>query len=61
MHITARIFLLRVVDILVEVSRERPITAGGVGVEPTADVDGEVGPPATNAGKFTVSARFDTL
>src|SRR5215471_1515615 len=42
MHITARLFLLRVVDIRVEVSRERPITAGGVGVEPTADVDGEV-------------------
>jgi hypothetical protein len=42
MHITARIFLLRVVDLLVEVSRERPITAGGVGVEPTAAVDSEV-------------------
>ena len=43
MHGTACIFLLRVVAIRVEVSRERPITAGGGGVEPTADAAGEVG------------------
>src|SRR5262245_3116418 len=43
MHITARIFLLRVVDILVQVSCERPITAGGVGEESAAPLHGEVG------------------
>src|SRR4030095_9829584 len=42
MHLTASIFLLRVVDILVEVARERPIAAGRVGVQPTAGLDGEV-------------------
>ena len=42
MHGTACLCLLRVVDILVEVSYKRPIPAGGVGGEPTADVDGEV-------------------
>ena len=42
MHITTGIFLLRVVDILVEVARERPIAAGRVGVQPTAGLDGEV-------------------
>src|SRR4029434_407778 len=42
MPLTASIFLLRVVDILVEVARERPIAAGRVGVQPTAGLDGEV-------------------
>jgi hypothetical protein len=31
MHVTTRIFLLCMVDILVQVSRQRPIAAGGVG------------------------------
>src|SRR5262249_2632017 len=43
MHITARIFLLRVVDIRVQVSCERPITAGGVGEESAAPLHGDVG------------------
>src|SRR5215471_17019819 len=43
MHVTARIFLLRVVDILVQVSRERPITAGGVGEESAAPLHDDVG------------------
>src|SRR5215510_6241643 len=43
MHVTACIFLLRVVDILVQVSCERPITAGGVGEESAAPLHGEVG------------------
>src|SRR5215475_1209282 len=42
MHITAGIFLLRVVDMLVEVARERPIAAGRVGIEPTARLDRQV-------------------
>src|SRR5215471_11319278 len=36
MHITAGIFLLCVIDILVEVACHGPIAAGRVGVEPTA-------------------------
>src|SRR5688572_33095458 len=42
MHVTTRIFLLRVVDILVQVSRECPITAGGVGEESVAPLHGDV-------------------
>ena len=43
MHLATRILLLRVIDILMEVSFHRPIAAGRVGGEPTARVDGEVG------------------
>ena len=43
MYLATRLLLLRVIDILMEVSFHRPIAAGRVGVEPTARVDGEVG------------------
>jgi hypothetical protein len=43
MHVTAGIFLLRVVDILVEVARHGPIAAGRVGVEPIARLHCQVG------------------
>src|SRR4030095_7135895 len=43
MHVTARILLLRVVDIRVQVARERPIAAGGVGEESAAPLHGDVG------------------
>src|SRR5215471_1557291 len=43
MHLATRILLLRVIDILMEVSFHRPIAAGRVGVEPTARADGKVG------------------
>src|SRR5262245_13667080 len=43
MHLATRILLLRVIDILMEVSLHRPIAAGRVGGEPPARVDGEVG------------------
>src|SRR5215472_18461593 len=37
------IFLLRVIDIVMHIALERPIAAGGVRIEPTARLDGEVG------------------
>src|SRR5262252_1797692 len=40
--VTARIFLLRMIDKVVHIARERPIAAGRVGVEPTARLHGEV-------------------
>ena len=43
MHITAGLFLLRVVDIRVEVARERPIAAGRVGQESAAPLHSNVG------------------
>src|SRR5262245_62562049 len=43
MHLTTGIFLLRVVDILVEVARERPIAAGRVGQESAAPLHSDIG------------------
>src|SRR5262249_6870725 len=43
MHLTAGIFLLRVIDILVEVARERPIAAGRVGQESAAPLHSDIG------------------
>src|SRR5215831_6976924 len=42
MHFPARIFLLRMIDELMEIALQRPIAAGGVRVEPTARVHREV-------------------
>src|SRR5919108_4319149 len=42
-HVTTGIFLLRMIDELVEIALQRPIAAGGVGVEPTPGLDGAVG------------------
>src|SRR4030095_7132452 len=43
MHVPTRVFLLRVVDILVEVARERPIAAGRVGQESAAPLHSDIG------------------
>src|SRR5215510_8154379 len=42
MHVTARLFLLRMVNKVVHIALERPIAAGRVRIQPTARVDGEV-------------------
>src|SRR3712207_6807699 len=42
MHVTARIFLLGMIDICMHIALQCPIAAGRVGVEPTAGLDGEV-------------------
>jgi hypothetical protein len=42
MHVTARIFLLGMIDELVHVSLHRPIAAGRVGIQPTARVDRQI-------------------
>src|SRR4029450_7387915 len=42
MHLPARIFLLRMIDELMEIALQRLIAAGGVRVEPTARVHREV-------------------
>jgi len=42
MHLPARIFLLRMIDELMEIALQRPIAAGGVRIEPTARVHREV-------------------
>src|SRR5215471_845392 len=44
MHVTARIFLLRMVDKVMRIALQRAIAAGRVGIEPTARLDCEVGP-----------------
>src|SRR5262249_44910757 len=41
-HVTTGVFLLRMIDELVQIALQRPIAAGGVGVEPTPGLDGEV-------------------
>src|SRR5262245_26063763 len=43
MHVTARIFLLRVIDELMQVALQRPIATRRVGVEPTARLHRHVG------------------
>ena len=43
MHVTARIFLLRMVDKVVRIALQRAIAAGRVGIETTARFDGDVG------------------
>src|SRR5262245_14435006 len=43
MHVTARIFLLRMVNKVVHIALQRAIATGRVGIEPTARFDGEVG------------------
>src|SRR5262249_21960367 len=42
MHVPTRILLLRMIDELVDVARQRSITAGRVRIEPTARVHSEV-------------------
>src|SRR5499433_399749 len=42
-HVTTGVFLLRMIDELVQIALQRPIAAGGVGVEPTPGLDGAVG------------------
>jgi hypothetical protein len=42
-HLPTRRFRLRRLDEFMEVSRQRSITAGGVGIEPTARLHGYVG------------------
>jgi hypothetical protein len=43
MHVAACLFLLCVIDEPMAVSLQRPIAVGGVRIEPSACVDGEVG------------------
>src|SRR5439155_26440606 len=43
MHVTARIFLLRMVDKVVHITLQRTIATGRVGIEPTARFDGDIG------------------
>ena len=43
MDLAARIFFLRVIDVLMEVALQRPIAAGGVRVKPTARSYRDVG------------------
>src|SRR5215475_9047184 len=42
MHVTTRIFLLRMIDELVHVALHRPVAAGRVRIESTPRLDGEV-------------------
>src|SRR5262249_9022480 len=42
MHVTTGIFLLRMIHVLMHVTRHRPIATGGVRVEPTARVHCQV-------------------
>src|SRR4029453_13934785 len=42
MDVTAFIFLLRVIDIVMPIALERPMAAGGIGIEPTSRLHGEV-------------------
>src|SRR5262245_23715086 len=42
MHLTARVFLLRMIDVLVEVPLHRPIAAGRIGIQATAGLDCQV-------------------
>src|SRR4051812_29567633 len=42
MHVTTGICLLRMIHVLMYVARHRPIATGGVCVEPTARLHGEV-------------------
>src|SRR5467141_2413948 len=41
-HVTTGVFLLRMIDVLVERALQRPIAAGRVRVEPTPSLDGAV-------------------
>src|SRR4029434_5427421 len=43
MHVSACIFLLRMVDKVVRIALERAIAAGRVRIEPTARFDGDIG------------------
>src|SRR5262245_24342510 len=43
MHVATRIFLRRVIDIVMHVALQRPIAAGRIRVQPTPRLDGEVG------------------
>src|SRR5262249_37996700 len=42
MHVTARVFFLRMIHELVHVTLHRPVAAGRVGVEPTARAHGDL-------------------
>ena len=43
MDVTPRVFLLGVIDEVMGIALERPIAAGGVGIEPTARFDSDGG------------------
>src|SRR5215510_3793984 len=43
MHVTPRVFLLRMIDILVYVALQGAVASGGVRVQPASRVDSEVG------------------
>src|SRR5215470_6810253 len=43
MHVTPRVFLLRMIDILVYVALQGAVAAGGVCVQPASRLDSEVG------------------
>src|SRR5262245_19373804 len=43
MHLTTRIFLLRMVHEIMPIARQCPIATGRVGIEPTARLNGDVG------------------
>src|SRR5215510_6638893 len=43
MHVTPRVFLLRMIDILVDVALQGAVAAGGVRVQPASCLESEVG------------------
>src|SRR5215475_8683810 len=43
MHLAARIFLLGMIDVLMDMALQRLIAAGRVRIQPTARLDGDVG------------------
>src|SRR4029434_10788775 len=43
MHLPPGVFPLRMIDVLVEITLQRPIAARRIGIQATARVDGEVG------------------
>src|SRR5262249_11970182 len=43
MHVTPRVFLLRMIDILVYIALQGAVAAGGVCVQPASRLDSEVG------------------
>src|SRR5262245_29416308 len=42
MHLPASVFLLSMIDVFMDITLQRPIAAGRVGIQPTACVDGKV-------------------
>src|SRR5262245_7179468 len=58
-HVTPRVFFLSVIDERMHVALYCPIAVGRIGIQATARLDREVGPPGAISRFFTVSrSRF---